>query len=77
MKTAKTTRVELLAEYRKARQHQMATYGDCLLHVNGVNQRQHTGGGAAYGEHAVAAYTTALQMMHFRRRLSAYAKTGA
>lgn len=60
--------------YRRARQHQLATYGNSGLHIAGVDQRQFTGGGAAYGEHAYAAYNSARAHVHFRRRLRSYTK---
>lgn len=56
---------KLLHHYRKFRRHQMATYAKSGLHVGGVDQHQHTGGGAAYGEHAIAAFAGARAHVHF------------
>ena len=55
--------------YRKCRRHQMDTYGPSGLWINGVDQRQHVGGGAAYGYHAVAAYMSAKAHLHFMARM--------
>lgn len=55
--------------YREFRRHQLDTYGDSLVYIEGVNQRQFTGGGAAYGEHALAAYNSARRFIYFRKRL--------
>ncbi len=57
--------------YRQARQHQAQTYGNSGLHVQGVDQRQFTGGGAVYGFHAYAAYLSAKRAIHFRATLKA------
>lgn len=57
--------------YRIARAHQLATYSKDGLHINGVDQRQFTGGGAAYGFHAVAAFISAKRQIHFRATLKA------
>lgn len=51
--------------YRRFRQHQLDTYGNSRLYINGVDQRQFTGGGAFYGHHAIAAYASARQHIHF------------
>lgn len=64
----------LLHHYRQARAHQARTYGNSGLHVDGVDQRQFTGGGAAYGLHAYAAYLSALRTIHFRQTLDAQVK---
>jgi hypothetical protein len=55
--------------YRKVRRHQQDTYGRSNYWINGVDQRQHSGGGAAYGYHAVAAYLSAKAHLHFMARL--------
>ncbi len=55
--------------YRQCRDHQVATYSDSLLYIDGVNQRQFTGGGAAYGHHAEAAINYARGQIRFRKRL--------
>ena len=47
---------ELKRLYREYREHQLATYGRDNEWVDGVRTHQHTGGGAAYGEHALQAY---------------------
>jgi hypothetical protein len=57
--------------YRKFRQHQMETYGDSGLYVDGVNQREFTGGGAWPGYHALAAYQSARSQVHFIDQLGA------
>ena len=60
----------MLHYYRQARRHQIETYGPSRLHANGADLRQHHGGGAAYGWHAVAAYNYARGQIHFRERYS-------
>jgi hypothetical protein len=60
-------RSRLAYYYRGYRQHQLATYGNSGLHVNGVDQRQFVGGGAAYGWHAVAAFTSAKHQVYLAR----------
>lgn len=60
----------VLAYYRQMRAHQLATYGNSGLHVNGVDQRQFTGGSAAYGQHAIAAYMAAKRQINFRKTLA-------
>lgn len=62
---------EILHYYRQRRRHQLETYGGVVLLINGVDQRQFTGGGAAYGEHAIAAYNSARRSIHFRETLKA------
>lgn len=62
-------RSDLLHHYRRYRAHQVATYGNSGLHVDGADQRQFTGGGAAYGFHAVAAFDSARSHIHFMREL--------
>lgn len=56
---------KLIAHYKQNRRHQLNTYGNSGLHIAGVDQRQLTGGGAAYGFHALAAYKSATSHMHF------------
>lgn len=51
--------------YRQNRQHQLNIYGNSGLHIDGVDQRQFTGGSAAYGFHAVAAFNSARSHLHF------------
>lgn len=60
---------DLLYFYRQARAHQIATYGNSGLHIGGIDQRQFTGGGAAYGEHAAAAYWGARRAIHFHESM--------
>lgn len=62
---------DILHFYRQFRRHQFATYSKTGLHVNGVDQRQYAGGGAAYGWHAYAAYLSAKRHIHFRKTLTA------
>jgi hypothetical protein len=50
---------KVLYYYKKFRAHQMATYGNSGLWIDGVDQRQFSGGGAACGFHAVSAYNSA------------------
>lgn len=57
----------LLHYYRQARAWQMKTYSKDGLFIDGVDQRQYTGGGAAYGFHAYAAYLSAKRSIHFRQ----------
>lgn len=51
--------------YLKFRRHQLDTYGNSGEHIDGVDQRKFTGGGAAYGYHALAAYWQAQRHLHF------------
>lgn len=67
----------LLHHYRKARAHQIATYGLDGLHINGKSARQFTGGGACYGEHALAAYWSARRHIYFMERMKKYTKRRA
>ena len=60
----------ILHYYRASRLHQLDTYGPSGFYINGVDQRQHTGGGAAYGCHALAAYQSARSTIHFRANLA-------
>ena len=56
--------------YRQTRQHQLETYGNSGLHnCAGVDQRQFTGGSAAYGCHAIAAHNSAKGQVHFRNQI--------
>ncbi len=65
-------RKAILHYYQQERQHQMETYGKGVaLFINGVDQHQFTGGGAAYGFHAVAAYYSARRAIHSRETLKA------
>jgi len=74
-----TRRIEMnsaiLHHYRQNRAHQMSTYGNSGLHIlrNGqyVDAREFTGGPAAYGFHAVAAYQSARSHIHFMKTLKA------
>lgn len=66
-----TIRRDVWHYYRRARQHQLATYGNSGLHIAGVDQRQFTGGSAAYGYHAAAAHQSARRAIHFRQTLAA------
>ena len=52
--------------YKKSRAWQVETYGNSGLWLDGVDQRQFTGGSAAYGYHALAAYNSARSHIHFR-----------
>jgi hypothetical protein len=58
---------DILYFYRLNRAHQLDTYGNSGLHINGVDQRQFTGGPAAYGQHAYAAYMSARAIIHSRK----------
>ena len=62
---------DLLHKYKAARQHQMNTYRNSGLHIDGVDQRQFVGGSAAYGYHALAAYWSARSSLHFAATLKA------
>ena len=76
---------ELQHHYRQARAHQMATYGPSSAHIQMPDGRWipegHTGGGAAIGFHAVAAYWSARRSIHFRagvaQRIEAHKKRSA
>lgn len=61
-------RAAILFHYRRARRHQMDTYGMDGLYIDGVHQRQHTGGGAPYGEHAISAYLSAKRSKFFHEQ---------
>ena len=65
----------LLYYYKQTRAHQLATYGNSGLFVNGIDQREFAGGGAAYGFHATAAYQSARRAIHFRNTLATDVKT--
>ena len=71
MKGKMTVKNDVLNHYRRNRRHQLATYGNSGLWVNGVDQRQFTGGGAAYGFHAIAAYWSARSSIHFKKTFAA------
>ncbi len=63
-------RKRVLHYYKLAREHQAKTYGLDGLHVPDGNggyrsARQHTGGGAFYQHHAIAAYNSARSHIHF------------
>lgn len=70
----KAIRADVAHHYRRFRRHQLETYGNSGLHIGGVDQREFTGGGAAYGFHAVAAYQSARAHIHFVRDLAATVK---
>ena len=63
-------RQDILHYYREARQHQLSTYGPNGLQIDGVDQHQFTGGGAAYGHHASAAYFFARRQDSFCKSLA-------
>ena len=62
---------ELLREYHKARAWQREIYGPGPTHIRLPDGQQwcaeHTGGGAAAGFHAVAAYQSARLSVHQRK----------
>ena len=58
----------LAFHYRSNRAHQLDTYRNSRLHIEGVDQRQFTGGGAAYGQHALAAFNAARAFVFFLKR---------
>lgn len=62
---------ELIHHFRRLRKHQLDTYGNSGLFIDGKDAREFTGGGAAYGQHAYAAFLGAKRTIHFRRELSA------
>lgn len=64
-------RTDILHHYRRYRRHQMATYGNSGEYVAGVDQRKFTGGGAAYGMHALAAFNAARLHLHTVRTMRA------
>ncbi|MBL4836449.1 MAG: hypothetical protein JKY34_02630 [Kordiimonadaceae bacterium] len=55
--------------YRMERRHQMETYGNSGLHIDGKDAREFTGGSAAYQCHAEAAYWSARRHMHFMSKI--------
>lgn len=55
--------------YKRFRAHQLETYGNSNLWVDGRNVRQFTGGSAPYGEHAISAYLSAKRHIHFMENL--------
>ena len=68
---------EVLNAYRAERKRQLATYALNGLYVWSdraqayVSAGQHTGGGAAYQGHALAAYWAARRSIHFRETFAA------
>ena len=64
----------VIHHYRRQRKHQMETYDNSGLFIDGRDAREFTGGGAAYGFHALAAFLTAKRTVHFRRELTAKVK---
>ena len=64
-------KTSLVHHFKQNRQHQMATYSIDGLYIDGIDQRQFTGGGAAYGFHASAAYQSARSHLHFMKTLAA------
>jgi len=70
----------ILHFYRASRAHQIETYGNSGLQVlrdgKFVDAREFTGGPAAYGFHAVAAYNSARSEIHFRKWLTETVKRG-
>ncbi len=62
-------RAAILHHYRAARRHQMDTYRNSGLHIDGVDQRQFTGGSAPYQYHAVNAYWSARRMAYAHEQL--------
>lgn len=70
-------RHEIAAEYARIRKHQAATYGfACGLNERGVWYREGRGGGAAYGEHALAAYRSAKMLTNWRASMRRSRKWG-
>ena len=55
----------VLYHYRRYRALQLETYGNSNIFRDEVDQREFTGGGAAYGRHALAAYNYARSHIHF------------
>ncbi len=60
----------ILYHYRRIRAHQLATYSNTGLHINGIDQRRYTGGGACYQYHAMAAYQSARRHVYFMKRIN-------
>jgi hypothetical protein len=60
----------ILHYYRQFRAHQFATFSDSGECIDGRSTRTFTGGGAAYGFHAMAAYQSARAHIHFRAWLA-------
>jgi len=57
----------ILHHYRRFRKHQFETYSLDGEYINGRNTRKFSGGGAAYGYHATAAYLAAKRHTHFMK----------
>ena len=67
-----TIRPAILHHYRRFRAHQLETYWPTIIGLpSGVVIKEYTGGGAAYGLHAYAAYTSARSHLHFMATLKA------
>lgn len=64
-------RQDVLHHYKRNRAFQIETYSDSGLWVNGKSAREFTGGGAAYGYHALSAYKSATSHLHFSKTLKA------
>lgn len=61
----------LLHHFKRFRRHQMETYSMKGDFVNGRNTREFSGGGAAVGHHAMAAFWQAKRHIHFMQTLKA------
>lgn len=55
----------LASVFASQRAHQMATYRNSGLSIDGKDARQFTGGGACYGYHAMAAFQAARSWLYF------------
>jgi hypothetical protein len=69
------TSIALWNHYKQNRKHQMDTYSRDNVWFQGVRTYEYSGGGAAVGFHAVAAYNSARSHIHFMKTLSADIKT--
>lgn len=55
----------LINHYKRNRQHQLETYSRDNVWYKGVRTYEYSGGGAAAGFHALAAYNSAKSHIHF------------
>ena len=61
----------LWRHYKQNRQYQLDTYSQDNIWFKGVRTYEYSGGGAAVGFHAVAAYNSARSHIYFMKTLSA------
>lgn len=64
-------RQDVMHHYKRNRAFQLETYSLSGLFIDGKSAREFTGGGAAYGYHALSAYKSATSHLHFMKTLKA------